>query len=137
MPLPLILIGIAALTGLLGAGKGIEAAAQISKVTTALNGIEKVCKQNFLFVTKLSNKMTPILNDLSEFILEKGNDYKKYNKKQRSLVHLSVEYANLLKSVLETPLLTKDGTLKQGIGKKLDNFSSIHTNFLGYIIEIS
>lgn len=107
-----------------------EAAAQMSKVETALKGIEKVARQYTRFIEEVANEMTPVLGDLKKIVTKSGIDYRKYSKEQRKKVHLSVEYAHLLKSSLEAPLLTKNGNLKRGISKNLNELGSARENLL-------
>ena len=96
----------------------------MNKVTTTLKGITTISEEFSNFITQLALHVNVILKDLKELVANAGSDYRRYNEKQRRLVHLAVEYVSLLKAVLETPLLTKDGSLKSGLGKNLAGFKS-------------
>ncbi len=98
------------------ANKAIE---QMNNAMTVLDAIKDVASEFDKVIRRLSNTMTPVLDSLESIIMASGTDYSLYDSSQKRQVHLAVQFAQFLKLLLETPLLTQDGAVDQKCFKAL------------------
>lgn len=96
-----------------------KAVKEMEKAISVLDAIKKVAQKFDEVIKRLSTTMTSELDDLENIIIGSGTDYAKYNELQKRQVHLTVQFAQVLKLLLETPLLTKDGALDESSNKAL------------------
>lgn len=104
-----------------------KVAKEMEKAISVLDAINKVAKKFDEVIMRLSTAMTAELDGLESIIIDSGTNYAKYNQLQKRQVHLLVQFAQVLKLLLETPLLTKDGALDESSTKALKQGQS----FLG------
>ncbi|MEH1891848.1 MAG: hypothetical protein V7K92_21150 [Nostoc sp.] len=104
-----------------------KVAKEMEKAISVLDAINKVAKKFDEVIMRLSIVMTAELDGLESIIIDSGTNYAKYNQLQKRQVHLLVQFAQVLKLLLETPLLTKDGALDESSTKALKQGQS----FLG------
>lgn len=104
--------------------KSREAEASMGRVTTALNGIQSISTEYTDFLEKIIPYVNQSIKNMKNILKKSGNDYKKCTKDERKQIYITLEYVNLLKSILETPLLTKKGNLKPGVSKKLLDYTT-------------
>lgn len=74
---------------------------------------------------KLNAIFEPIVASLERVIAESGTDYSKYTNTQKATVAMALSVAGTIKAVLDTPILTKEGTLtkeSQQIADSTQNF---------------
>lgn len=102
--------------------RATEAAEEMESVKTALKGIQKVTAMFSELIEELVPRVEKQVDTLARLVREKGNDYSNYTAAQRQKVHLTVEFVALLKQVLETPILSKNGSLKRGLVGSLQGF---------------
>ena len=84
---------------------------EINNAISVLEAINDVAREFDEVIQQLSKMITPVLDTLESTIQISGTDYSRYNLSQKRQVHLTVQFAQTLKIVLETPLLTKEGTI--------------------------
>lgn len=101
------------------------AAEEMKVVTTALKGIERIAEQFTDFIDDLCPRFDDALEGLESVIRRRGADYSKFSDAERQKVYVAVEFAHLVKKVLETPLLSEDGAMKRGLGRRLESYRSI------------
>ena len=91
-----------------------EAEKAIAEIESALSVLRAIDKTAALFdkvISRLSESMLLALNELETIILEAGANYNLYNAAQKQKVYFAVQLAGVLKQLLETPILTPEGTL--------------------------
>ncbi|NER35748.1 MAG: hypothetical protein F6J93_17450 [Oscillatoria sp. SIO1A7] len=96
---------------------------EMEKAIAVLRAIDKTAALFDKVIRRLSESMASVLNELEDIIISAGNNYDAYNSSQKSVVYLSVQFAGVLKQLLETPILTPEGaldktctnTLQQGV----------------------
>lgn len=93
---------------------------QMESAISILDAIEKVAKQFDAVIRRLAELFTPLLHGLESAIATTGNNYADYSPSQKRFVHLTVQFAQVLKLVLETPLLTKEGAINESCYKALE-----------------
>lgn len=104
--------------------QALKAAEEMNCARTALNGIEKVANQFQELIDGLCPRFDLVLQSLDKLIKTRGSDYTAYSEDERRLVYTAVEFAHLTKKALETPLLTKSGALKRGLGRQIESIES-------------
>lgn len=60
---------------------------------------------------RLDSLFSPLVYELEQIIVSTGTDYKMFSKEQKGVIAKALSLADALKSVLDTPILTKDGEL--------------------------
>ncbi len=90
------------------ANKEIE---QMNNAISVLEAINDVALKFDGVIRRLSQAMIPVLDNLESTIASSGTDYASYSRSQKQQVYVAVQFAQLLKLVLETPLLTKEGAV--------------------------
>lgn len=86
-----------------------KAVEEMNNAIAVLEAINDVALKFDEIIQKLSQAIVPVLDGLESTIVASGIDYSLYNPSQKRQVHLAVQFAQALKLVLETPLLTKEG----------------------------
>jgi len=100
-----------------------EAKKAVEEMNNAISVLEAINDVTLKFdeiIQKLSLSMTPVLDNLESMIMASGTDYSLYDSAQKRQVHLVVQFAQALKLVLETPLLTKEGAIDNQCFKALE-----------------
>lgn len=60
---------------------------------------------------RLDSLFSPLVYELEQIIVSTGTDFKMFSKEQKYVIAKALSLASALKSVLDTPILTKDGKL--------------------------
>lgn len=99
--------------------KAKRAAAQMTTATSLVRGIERVVKSFDRVIEDLASRMDTVLDQLEGVIAEAGTDYRAFDDRQARTVYTAVEFAHMMKLLLETPLLTEDGALDKSSSEVL------------------
>lgn len=92
---------------------------EMRNIAALAAGIEKVAGEFHWLIQSLANRMNTVLDLLENIIHVTGIDYQDYTQSQKGTVYAAVQFAQALKIVLETPILTKDGALTTNYHKAL------------------
>ena len=103
-------------TNLAEAGR---AAGEMKNATSILNGIYSVATAFGTIIHQVHTRMVRVLDDLEDVILKSGTDYSRSSLSERKRVHVAVEFAQVMKLLIETPLLTKQGGVDPDHAKAL------------------
>ena len=90
-----------------------KAAAEMRLAASILDGIRRVASQFHEKIERVRDRFAVVLDALDAQIVRSGTDYRAYNKTERELVHLVALFAQVMKGLLETPFLTKEGQLRK------------------------
>lgn len=96
-----------------------QAVEEMNLARSALEGIKKVAMEFHNLINKIDSYMTEALDRL-EYVIGFGTDYSQYKEPQRLLVHLNVQFAQVIKLLLETPLIKPDGSPSQDYHPSLE-----------------
>lgn len=96
-----------------------RAAEEMKNAKALVVGIGKVAKEFHRVIEGLSSRLEGILYSLEKVIKESGTNYQNYTESQQRIVYVAVQLTTLLKQVVETPFLTKDGALAPNYSKAL------------------
>lgn len=91
--------------------KARQAAAQMHTARALVEGIEAVATDFQELIGAVSDRFGPVLDELEAVIAAAGTHYADFDEAQRRTVHVSVVMAQVLKVLLETPILKPDGGL--------------------------
>lgn len=96
------------------------AAAEMKNATAIVKGIGKVAQEFCTIIRLLSLRMATVMDTLEGVMCEAGPDYSRYDQSQKEKVYLAVQFAQGLKVLLETPILTEEGGLTRSYPKALE-----------------
>lgn len=96
-----------------------KAGGEMKNATSILNGIHFVATSFRATINQVHTRMIRVLDDLDSLILKSGTDYSNYSLSERKRVHVAVQFAQVMKILIETPLLTKQGGLDPNHAKAL------------------
>ncbi|MEW6350264.1 MAG: hypothetical protein AB1646_14450 [Thermodesulfobacteriota bacterium] len=96
-----------------------KAAGEMNNATSILNSIRSVARSFQGIINQVHSRMDKVLNELEQVIQIGGTDYRHYSEKQKHMVYLAVQFAQVMKILLETPILTKSGGLDPKHSKAL------------------
>jgi len=85
---------------------------EIRTALTVLHAVHEVTQAFQAMIARLGSLLDEVLDELEQTIQSVGANYQAYSVEQKQLVYLSVQCAQMLKLVVETPLLTPEGGLQ-------------------------
>lgn len=97
-----------------------EQEAEMDAAGAVVTAIHRAAKQVQDVIESVDERMTPVLDDLWLAICENGRDFSQYPESAQRTVYLSAQFAKCLKTILEAPILTKDGAVDDGYQKALE-----------------
>jgi len=92
---------------------------QADLMADKLKAIEQVTSLANTTFSKISSQLRHAVHDLKGIIESQGNDYQAFTAESRESVFRSVKFAQLLKAMIDTPILDKDGNLVLATEKRL------------------
>jgi hypothetical protein len=99
--------------------KAKKAREEMKNAICVLEAIQDITLKFDEIIQRLSTAIIPVLDNLESTIMASGADYSRYDISQKRQVNLAVQFAQVLKLVLETPLLTKEGAIDEQCFKAL------------------
>jgi len=107
--------------------KAKEAIEQIKLARSIAQGIHKAAEQHTDFIDRFAMQMDRSLGALDAVIQCGGTDYMTMKEEEQRIVHVAVQFAQVMKLALTTPLLNEDGSLTSEEGHVLE----VGQKFLG------
>lgn len=92
-------------------------------VVSKLNAIEQVADLAESTFSKISTTLRRSVRKLDEVIETHGEDFSQFDESSREVVFKTVKYAQLIKAMLDTPILDTDGNLVLSTQKRMDEIS--------------
>lgn len=126
---PALLVGGAVLSAKAKAGlakaranyaEAEKAVEELKTAKSAVRGIGRIAGEFSEATRGFRERFRSVLDRLSAVIDSAGTAFPTYTKGQKEIVWLSVECAGVMKSLLETPILGKDGEVDGGCSKALE-----------------
>lgn len=97
-------------------------AEEIKVATTACNAIADRANMFRELLRKVeSDVFFPLLGALERTLAQNGADYGKYDRREKEVVAANLAVAKAVKSILDTPILTEDGSLTDESDKLLSS----------------
>lgn len=127
-----------------------RAVAEMENATMLMNGIERLSNQYYNAIVEVQNRFIVVLDRLEQDIEDSKNqqkdtlsykiksiftqainkepklDYRNLTEDQQRVVHMSYQFAQVLKMLLETPLLTKDGNIDNNAYEVIENVEEMN-----------
>lgn len=91
--------------------KANEFKEEMKTVRRLCNGIRMRATMFERLLIKLNAIFEPLIDSLNDIISESGTDYSKYTSEEKAIVAACLSIAGTIKAVLDTPILTEDGSL--------------------------
>ena len=73
------------------------------------------------FLTNLDSIFLPLIAQMRQIILYRGTDYRNFSDNERKVIAQAVTLAGAIKSILDTPILDKDGNLTPESDRIIDS----------------
>lgn len=87
-----------------------------------IQGVSALANTTF---SKISSKLRHAVSDLKSAIASHGDNYMGYPSEAREVVLRSVKFAQLLKAMIDTPILDKDGNLVLSTEKRTNEIAAL------------
>lgn len=97
---------------------------QIDSAMSVLRAIDRLAREYQQAILQLEGRMSRVLDQLQALIQSEGNNYATFDEHQRKLVHLTLQFAQSMKMLLETPLLTREGEVAPNAKRDLEESQS-------------
>jgi uncharacterized protein HemX len=98
-----------------------QAAEEMKTAQSVAEGIGDIASQYESFIGQFVKRMDQSLDALESVIEENGPDYQSMPEEDRRVVHVAVQFTQVLKSLLTTPLLNENGSLAAGAPDALES----------------
>ena len=98
------------------------------QMETAMQACKAIRRRSNLFertLLKLNTIFEPLIYSLEQTISEYGTDYSAYTDAQKKIVASSMAMAGAIKSILDTPIMTEDGSLSEGAEDTLNKVNKL------------
>ncbi len=86
-----------------------------------LEAIEKVTSQANSVFSKVSTKLRMSVGEINSVLAQEGVDFRSYSDEAKSAVFGSVKFAQLLKAMIDTPILDEEGNLVLSTEKRIQD----------------
>ncbi len=93
-------------------------------MTGKLEAVQKITTLANDTFSKVSSLLRKAVRDLDVVIDTHGEDYRAFSKETREYVFRSVKFAQLIKAMIDTPILDKDGNLVLSTEKRMQAFEA-------------
>ncbi|MEL0578326.1 hypothetical protein AACK17_07215 [Pectobacterium punjabense] len=90
-----------------------------------LQAIEQVTILANKTFSLISGHLRSAVHDMKEVIENEGDNFKSFSQESKEVVFLSVKFAQLLKAMIDTPLLDQDGNLVLSTEKRILDISAV------------
>lgn len=90
-----------------------------------LKAIEKVTSLANSTFSKVSSQLRRAVGDLKKIIDQNGEDFQTYPEENKATVFMAVKFAQLLKAMIDTPILDEDGNLVLSTEKRIQDVSAV------------
>lgn len=97
--------------------------ADATKLATELNAIELVTTLANGTFSNISTKLRRSVRELEKIIESEGRDFAKFEEKSQEKVLRTVKFAQLIKAMIDTPILDKDGKLVLSTEKRVQDIA--------------
>ncbi len=98
---------------------------EVRTLQAVCRGIRMRANMFEYLLVRLDTLLQPLVYNINEIINTTGTDYFKYSKEQKDTIAAALSLVGAVKSVLDTPVLTEDGTLTKESETLLENVSGI------------
>ncbi|MDQ0702829.1 hypothetical protein QF043_001621 [Pseudomonas sp. W3I7] len=90
-----------------------------------LTAIEKVTALANSTFSKISSQLRRSVSEMKKVIEHEGVDYRSFSKESKEVVFASVKFAQLIKAMIDTAILDKDGNLVLATKKRIEDVAAV------------
>lgn len=98
---------------------------QAELMANKLTAIEKVTALANNTFSKISSQLRRSVSELKKVIEQEGVDYRAFSNEAKEAVFTSVKFAQLIKAMIDTPILDKDGNLVLATKKRIEDVAAV------------
>ncbi|WP_282396620.1 hypothetical protein [Pseudomonas sp. PS01298] len=98
---------------------------QAELMASKLTAIEKVTSLANSTFSKISSQLRRSVGELKKVIEQEGVDYRSFSKESKEAVFASVKFAQLIKAMIDTAILDKDGNLVLSTKKRIQDVAAV------------
>jgi len=98
---------------------------QADLMASKLTAIEKVTVLANNTFSKISSQLRRSVSELKKVIEQEGVDYRTFSKENKEVVFASVKFAQLIKAMIDTAILDKDGSLVLATKKRIEDVAAV------------
>lgn len=98
---------------------------QAELMANKLIAIEKVTALANNTFSKISSQLRRSVSELKKVIEQEGVDYRAFSEESKEVVFASVKFAQLIKAMIDTAILDKDGNLVLATKKRIDDVAAV------------
>ncbi|WP_256969389.1 hypothetical protein [Pseudomonas aeruginosa] len=98
---------------------------QAELMANKLKAIEKVTVLANTTFSKISSQLRRTVAEMKKVIESDGPDFHSYSEESKGVVFRSVKFAQLLKSMIDTPILDQDGNLVLSTEKRIQDVTAV------------
>lgn len=96
------------------------AASEMNQAAAVVQSIQKIAREFHDVTVQLRKRLVVLQIQLEHVIETAGTDFSSYSHEQKQIVYYTVQYAQAMKLLLETPLLTANGGISPDYQKGLN-----------------
>ena len=100
--------------------KARQYAEEMKAATAVCDGISNRANMFTNFLTELDSIFLPLIYRMTQIIVSKGTDYRDFSSDEKKIIAQATTLAGAVKSILDTPILDKDGNLTSESGRIID-----------------
>ncbi|MGD9661116.1 MAG: hypothetical protein AB7U63_07570 [Porticoccaceae bacterium] len=98
---------------------------QVELMGGKLNAIKEVTSLANATLSKVSSQLRCSVRELKHCINSEGVDFHKYSDEGKNTVFRSVKFAQLIKAMIDTPILDKNGNLVLSTAKRIEEIAAV------------
>jgi len=98
--------------------EAIQIAEQLSVASKQCEAIRRRTYMFYNLLARLDSYFLPLIYKMEDIVASEGDDYSKYSADSKKCIASCASFAVSIKGVLDTPILTEDGTLTDESGEK-------------------
>lgn len=98
---------------------------QAELMAAKLKAVEEIAALANTTFSKVSSQLRRAVSELKKIIVSNGEDFRSYTDESKDAVFRSVKFVQLLKAMIDTPILDEDGNLVLSTEKRINDFDAV------------
>lgn len=94
-------------------------------MTTKLDAVAQVTSLANETFSKVSKLLRRNVSEMKKVVASRGDDFQSFSADEQAVVFRSVKFAQLLKAMIDTPILDKDGNLVLSTQKRIEDIAEV------------
>ena len=98
---------------------------QAELMSAKLKAVEEITALANTTFSKVSSQLRRAVSELKKVLENNGEDFSNYTDESKGVVLRSVKFVQLLKAMIDTPILDEDGNLVLSTEKRINDFDAV------------